>query len=215
MAKSQLIKDIANGVTSLSVSLKRALIIASDLRNENMKQWIQKELSGYSLDDSLPSYRRLNGVFKVTYYALGKQRKDEPMSIKSLFGENQNNQDIYECRDNIEFIESACSDEKLRKLDAVNLKKDLRRQVDSFFLEIPQKEFSNVVAKVSEKLLSLLLEIDNELGNLDNLDVCPESEEKRNAINNTINNYFGTVIKMGNNNEINKSEIVGGDNNGK
>lgn len=213
MAKSQIIKDIANGSVSLDVSLKRALIIASDIGNETMERWIQKELSGYSKEDILPPYRKLRGVFKVSYFMMGKQRNNESMSINTLFGENQNNQDVYNCYDSIWFLENACKDEKLRRIDTISLKRQLSRQVDSFFLEIPQSEFSNAVAKVTEELLCLLLKIDSELGNLDSLDVCPQSDEKRTSVNKIINNYFGSVIRIGDNNEISKSEIVG-DNNG-
>lgn len=215
MAKSKIIKEIANEEVSLQVSLKRALIIASDIGNESFKKWIQKELSGYSENDDLPPYRVFKGVFKVSYFMMGRQRKDEPMSVSALFGDDHDNLNFYNCYDNIAFLEDACKDEKLRKVDWIYLKKHLRKQVDSFFLEIPQSQFSNAIAKVTEELLTVLLKIDSELGNLDNLDVCLESEQKRMVVNEIINNYFGSVIKMGDNNEINKSEIVGGDKDGK
>ena len=214
MAKSKIIKEMANEEVSLQVSLKRALIIASDIGNESFKKWIQKELSGYSENDKLPPYRIFKGVYKASYFMMGMQRKDEPMSVSTLFGEGHEDLAIYNCYDNIAFLEDACKDERLRKVDRICFRKYLRKSVDSFFLEISQNQFSNAIAKVTEELLTVLLKIDSELGNLDSLDVCLENEEKRTVVNEIINNYFGSVIKMGDNNEINKSEIVGGDKDG-
>jgi len=69
MAKSQIIKDIANDNVSLESSLKRAIIIATDLGNEKIRKLLSLELYGYSKEDELPEYRKLDGQIKIDYTA--------------------------------------------------------------------------------------------------------------------------------------------------
>ena len=42
---------------SISVLLRKCLILASELKNERLKVWANSELNGYSSDENLPDYR--------------------------------------------------------------------------------------------------------------------------------------------------------------
>ena len=76
MAKSAIIKALANNEISIEVALNRLLIIASDLNNDELSEWAASELHGYSKCSELPSYRKkksmqftysgINGGFQVT-----------------------------------------------------------------------------------------------------------------------------------------------------
>lgn len=44
MAKSKIIKDLANNQISIEVALQRLMIIASDLDNEELLAWAEAEL---------------------------------------------------------------------------------------------------------------------------------------------------------------------------
>ena len=75
MAKSKVIKELASNEISLEVALNRLLIIASDIENDELAQWVENELNGYSDGAELPAYRvidnthfvysGINGRFKV------------------------------------------------------------------------------------------------------------------------------------------------------
>ena len=47
MAKSTIIKELANNQISMEVALQRLMIIASDLENEELSAWAEAELSVY------------------------------------------------------------------------------------------------------------------------------------------------------------------------
>ena len=49
MAKSKIIKELANNDISLEVALNRLMIIASDIENEELSQWAERELNGYKM----------------------------------------------------------------------------------------------------------------------------------------------------------------------
>ena len=57
MAKSKIIKELANKEVSLEVAFNRLLIIASDLNNDDLINWATNELNGYSKDSKIPKYR--------------------------------------------------------------------------------------------------------------------------------------------------------------
>ena len=77
MAQSKIIKELVSNEISLEEALNRLLIIASDIENDELAQWVENELNGYSDSAELPAYRvidigdtyfvysGINGRFKV------------------------------------------------------------------------------------------------------------------------------------------------------
>jgi hypothetical protein len=57
--------DASNNTVSVSSLLRKALMVAAKLEVSDMPEWINKELSGYSDDDTLPTYRILYGSVKA------------------------------------------------------------------------------------------------------------------------------------------------------
>ena len=57
MAKSKIIKELANKEISLEVAFNRLLIIASDIGNTDLIDWATNELNGYPNGSQIPKYR--------------------------------------------------------------------------------------------------------------------------------------------------------------
>jgi AbiTii len=57
--------DASNAAVSVSGLLRKALMVAAKLELSDVPEWINKELSGYSNGDSLPTYRVLYGAVKA------------------------------------------------------------------------------------------------------------------------------------------------------
>ena len=68
MAKSRIIKELANSEIDLKTALKRAKIILSDLGDDEITQWVTYEIAGYPNDDLLPAYRIIQGSLKGNYF---------------------------------------------------------------------------------------------------------------------------------------------------
>ena len=68
MAKSQIIKDLANGMIDTTTALKRAKVLLSELKNNKLIDWVNCELSGYSTNDELPPYRVIHGNLVGSYF---------------------------------------------------------------------------------------------------------------------------------------------------
>ncbi len=67
MAKSKIIRDLANGTVDTATALKRAKVLFSDLNNDELLKWVNYELIGYPDDATLPDYRVIQGNLIGTY----------------------------------------------------------------------------------------------------------------------------------------------------
>ena len=50
--------DLATNTNqSISVLLRKCIVLAHQIKNDRLKTWANKELNGYGEDDELPEYR--------------------------------------------------------------------------------------------------------------------------------------------------------------
>lgn len=207
VAKSQIIKDIANGTISLETALTRALVIASDIENDKFKEWIEKEISGYSSEDDIPEYRiSKDEFFKYTGRNGGYMCTDMPLPLpKILCNLNLDPEyfyvNIYDGINGIEkFLGNPDGKELIRDLTflAGEVYKVNGLQCASIKQVIPLNAFENVINKVKSKLLQSLIYLDKMYGSLDDLDVDTSSKtpEEINQINMTVVNYIYKDVKI-------------------
>lgn len=212
MAKSQIIKDMANGTVSLKTSLTRALVIANDLDNDKMVAWITKELYGYGEEDDVPDYRLISGPIKLTYVSGNTQISGQTVS-PSIIPEKFDNWKEYKCKEGMGVIEEFLDNDTCPILSMVSLLPFIKKtspfmQFQDMWMELPSSCFKRIIDNISRELMELLLRLDKELGNLDELDVSTTEETKR-VINNFINVKIDSFTSIGNDNEIKESNIAG------
>lgn len=61
----ELQREAMNPNTRLTDILRKALVVASKLRVEDFKEWIESEMKGYQDGMNIPTYRRVNGQVKA------------------------------------------------------------------------------------------------------------------------------------------------------
>lgn len=59
MAKSKILKELANNEITIDVALSRLLIISRDIDNSELLLWANNELTGYKRKEELPEYRKV------------------------------------------------------------------------------------------------------------------------------------------------------------
>ena len=221
MAKSTIIKELANNQIPMEVALQRLMIIASDLENEDLSAWAEAELHGYSRSDTLPKYRNIqsihfvysgiNGSFKVT---------NCPFTFTNILEEKLFN--IY----NVPIMDSVSSlQDFVDNPDKKSYRRDfsmlngyvLQRtgiQCTSIYQTVPLNFLQKILSQIKTILMHVFLKLDKEYGCLDDLDVdtttkTPEEVEK---INEVVNNYIfiDNSINVGDKNKLKGSEIFGG-----
>lgn len=213
MAKSKILKDMANGTATLETTLKRALLIAHDLKNEKLEEWIKNELFGYPVEVALPKYRIISGYLKISYVTGYTKISDQPIGI-SILPENMQKHTNYYCRDGISSINEAINSTNQLMVPLVDLIPFLKKQssiisILDFYMHIPQAGFIKIIDCISRELIDILLKIDSEYGNLDDLDITPTKEQEQ-MINNYINVRIDSFTSIGDGNKINDSNLAGG-----
>lgn len=216
MAKSIIIKQLANSEVSVSTALNRLLIIASDIGNDELYSWVDQELNGYEENDNLPEYRRINAPY-IKYSGINGsfQVTNNPLPIH-FFNESTRKHiktvKIYDSIDNICNIVSQNSNQE-RARDLTYLAGEIEKNTGIQCFRISQvvsiDAYRDILNKIKTKLLKILIELDKAYGCLDELDIdiSSKSETEVKDINNKIVNIIDNSIHIGDGNKIDKSQI--------
>jgi hypothetical protein len=193
-------------------------VLLADLGNDEVTKWVEAELSGYKAKE-IPKYREYCGsVFgTIQYYSMGnliQQKMAIPIKIEHL------DETHISIKDNITAIE-----EYSKKTDAdnvMNMPIDLRVvrdiadinescQIVSAGVIIPRSVFTEIVNSVKQRVLDILMALENKYGVLDDYYIEFGSKTDKAKITKTIINILnlnvGDQIKIGDGNKIDKSVI--------
>lgn len=222
MAKSQIIKELANNAISLEVALNRLYIIASDIGNDELQQWAECELHGYG-DNSLPDYRYakstffqysgINGRFQVT---------DAPLPLLEIMKTEDPNTFYLPIHDGISTVESYVNNPNHNQVGrdltwaAGIVRQRTGIQCYSIKQVVPVNIFEGVLNTVKMLLMKIFIKLDKTYGCLDDLDInagsvsAEEAEETKTVINKYI--YIDNSISVGDKNKMKGSGLFGGGN---
>lgn len=197
MVKSQLIKDLVQDNISLENALFRLKVITNSMGNVDLQTWINNEINGYKNDDKIPSYRQ------------------HPSYIIRYSGMNAN----FQVKQNLlsEFI----FDEHVRKiiesrninLGIANIERSIETEIGFNLIDLAPMVLKNsggmirctslnqiinptslveILSSIKFKLIDILLQLENEFGNLDELDINTSIITKDNLdrLNSSINDYI-------------------------
>ena len=226
MAKSKIIKELANSTIDTMTALKRAKVLFSELKNEELLNWINYELAGYPKDVELPNYRVKHGILKGTYIkgSMAQHMKWTDVSLPLGTMPEKYKKGILE----MEFRESISA---LKHLEEANENGFLVKPIPAdFFPSIAKYNddpymcivtarvvvgaqcVSDVFSVIENRLLDALILLENEFGNLDELDL-DISEKSQDEIQKIIENLYIVIyqdqsITIGDNNKIKETQIA-------
>lgn len=185
MAKSMIIKDIANGAIDTTTALKRAKILFAALDDAELLNWVNYEISGYPADATLPDYRIERGSLKGTYFKgsiashikwndvsipLGKMPADvidEFLSVPFYDGVSALKQ-LVENSDNGQLARSIPAD--LFPFIA-KYNNDPYMNIVTARVVVSTHCVTNMFSVIENRLLDALLLLEKEFGILDDLDI--------------------------------------------
>lgn len=193
-----MIKDVAENNISLENALLRLKVITFSLNNLQLQNWIENEIRGYAQDDIIPEYRKnifyaikhsgLSGKFKISSATLSETifTDEEKNNIRTRYitegiGTIEKNKSMDCVYDLIEFAPMV--------LDASNSRIQCV-QLEQF---INQSTLEYVVSNLKLKLINLLLDLEQNFGNLDKLDIDVNhitSEELQLVNENIVNKIY-------------------------
>lgn len=189
----ELIKDLSFDKITLNQALTRAKIIAFEINNEDFKNWINKELNGYSVNDKLPDYRIIPCDIFAVLKAYG-QRKTVPYDMTSIDKELDGKIYKMDILQSVSVLESELKDSDKTygyQEFPIHILQELRQNnkfITSVERRIQHFQLENILNLTKQKLIDTLLDLDKAFPDLqNNFNNTPENQEKTNTI---INNHI-------------------------
>lgn len=228
MAKSKIIKDLANSLVDTTTALKRAKVLISDLSNPKIVEWIDYEISGYPTDADIPMYRKVHGQLMGSYMKGSIATHMKWTNVSIPLGKMPES-----VRENLLSLSFYDGVEALKKLSenshnsngqiAKSIPADFFANIASYnedpFMMITSAQvvvadhlICNIFSTIENKLLDILILLEKEFGCLDELDidVTSKSQEQLAEINKQILLlvYNDNHVSIGDRNTIKDSTIV-------
>lgn len=217
MAKSQIIKDLADGTADLHTSLKRTKVILQEIGDDRLNAWINNELEGYKNIEDIPPYRKIrgtlsgsliSGIYNVQNVAIPLNNVENDV-IEGLVV-NYANQSIFALQQAISLNQSFGRD--LSHQECVYLSQKTGYEIYYAHAKTDSSDVADILSQVENKLLESLIYLEKQFGNLDDLDIDLESKntEELKEITNHIYIIFynDKSVTIGNNNEFNNSNVA-------
>ncbi|MDM8237367.1 hypothetical protein [[Ruminococcus] torques] len=228
MAKSKIIKDLANGEVDTITALKRAKVLVSALNNTEISKWLDYEISGYPEDAAVPSYRKTYGSLRGSYFKGSMASHMTWTNVSLPLGKMPD--ETKEILLSVVFQEGVESLKKLAEKSQVagteisksipadffpaiaTYNNDPYMMITSARVVVGEHVISNIFSVIENKLLDMLMILEKEFGCLDELDIdtTVKSEEELKAINDRIFVlvYNDNRVSIGDGNKIKGTTIA-------
>ena len=200
----------------LDTALQNLLVILNDLNNDELTNWARKELTGYNLEDKLPKYRQVDGCLMASFIIGYAQYSSRPFPISHLDSELQ--EKILKVPMHLSistFINNIKEGEGLTKLIPPEcyqlLQSKTNANITNAYVHIDITSITDIVSTVRTKILDTLLLLENEFGNLDDLEIDISSKtpnERDTIIQKIYITLYDNSISIGDNNKIKNSDII-------
>lgn len=229
MAKSQIIKDLANGVVDTQTALKRTKVLLQEFDNDDLLQWINCEIEGYPNNVDVPDYRIIGGQLYGSYFkgsmASHMKYTHVPLPLGNLPEEIKKDILTAKITQGVEALKGMVAESERNENGGLakpipaefypliaQANNDLGMIIVTASVELNMPSILNIFPKVESKLLDILAYLEKQFGILDDLDIDIESKsaDELKAITNHIYVmiYTDKSISLGNNNKIKDSNIA-------
>lgn len=218
MARSNIIKDFTSSNISTETALKKLRVLFASLNNKKLINWAKCELEGYSNDDSLPDYRIISGKLMADMITATAQCENYPLDLANLSSEQKQtilSSKVYQSVSSLKTI--ADSKSPTYKILPQKINKNLsvlcgvNANILASRVQFDYTSIKDILSKIDGKILDTLLTLEDEFGNLDELDIDLKSknaEDITNIIQHIELNIYDNSISIGNNNKIKNSDII-------
>lgn len=213
----ELIIDIAYDKITIGQALTRAKLIANQIKNEDFKNWLHKELNGYDYDEkNLPNYREIWAEIKLCAEFPNGQTHVFSVIVPDSFDKKiRDNINFHKVYESISIIEKNLCDFE-SSLGTINLPSSMveilgnmyenvkkqRGVIRNGWRTVGKSQYQNIVELTKQKLLDTLQELENQFPEIDKTYIMNDENEKK--VKNIITNNI-----YGNNNPLN---LVSGSN---
>ncbi len=187
-------RDAMGRKVSVSDLLRKAVVVAHKLGLKGFEDFAQRELTGYTEDDTFPQYRKLNG----TVVALNPLHGWRPVIVGSSdtdawLSTHHNGQSIPE----IEYVLDTGTEDSV---PVAPFSPEVTRKLQDGIgrpvpvtLQVPRNELFRITDAVRTIVLNWTLELESKKVLGEDMTFTPEEKEKAGATAGIANHFFGPV----------------------
>jgi hypothetical protein len=210
-----IVEELTDSSKSLTNPLLKTKVLASRIKNNELFNWADTELTGYKNKEiSLPDYRKARPTFICTMRQGFTIEQNVPLPFMIFKPEDREKLLIFEFDDSVKTLETQAGGEMgdmIYKDFGIDMcafltsrivnNKQLRIQILKVRVVVQISEITQALSVIRSKLLDLMLKLENEFPNLDDLikDKLILKEEYRTQMDKIINQ---TIINAGDGNTI-------------
>lgn len=217
---SDIINELIDTEKSLTAPLLKTKVLATRIKNEELLNWVNSELSGYPFDSDLPSYRKAEGSLTGVCIKGNYQYNDQPLATIGLpdhLREALHDMSFYQGISSLESMNSENKSGRLEKTIAPELTELMAqnyRKMGNPFLSILSakctisvSQVTQVIGSVRSQLLDFMLKVDEEFGTYTEIEDLKNNNQQITKImsQTIINKGDGNVINTGDKAEIKAS----------
>ena len=195
---NELIAKVVDSSTDLSEVLRKARVLASELRSEELGRWAEGELNGYNDEDVLPDYRVSIGSNFGNFVGYRTQGNGLPIALSNLPEDWRERMSKLKLSSGVASLQEMFRSEKNYQeewpADAVALvSKDIYEEMNMVMAwkAIPKARIADVLDAVRNRLLSFLLELKVQHPEVETTEVNLQTIPKEDVRLNIVNNIFG------------------------
>lgn len=225
MARSKIIKDLANGDVDTLTALKRAKVLLSEFDNQELKDWINNEIAGYPPDATIPDYRITKGTLVGSYFKGSMVShmtwKNVSIPLGNMPDDQQEALLTVPFSQGVDSIKQMLEDKngQLGKVLPADIFPYIASSNDDPFMMITSARvvighqfLRDILSSIENRLLDVLILLEKEFGNLDelDLDLSKKTTDEIDTISNQIIVivYNDKSVTVGDGNTIKNSTIA-------
>ncbi len=222
MAKSRIIKELANSEIDVITVLKRLKVLLSSFQNKKIADWVNSELNGYSSGAQIPEYRIICGQIKGSYIVGYMSYNNVPLPLDGLDAKTLNQLCTIKLSQSIgaivEMLQSKqeWGQSSLPKintyLNTYIMKNTNIASIVSSGVYFSYINLTHVTTTLENKILDILLYLEQQFGNLDEMDIDTGSKTdddlKAIEAHITLIIYQDNRISIGDHNHIEDSDFI-------
>ncbi len=202
-----IIKELVDPHTKIKDTLLKVQVLAFKIKNSKLKEWVDNELNGF-IGKEVPSYR------KIPYAVFGNLMQDR--GFGGMMTRNNHALPIeYLEKDLREALMSVAMNSSVSELEhmiekggqyQINIPHLVHKEitkllsngwvVDSAWQKISLNSIEGIISAIKSNLLTFLLELADEIGENENIDIMEHKKKIDNLFDKTIGNLSGETINI-------------------
>ena len=199
-------QDVIDSKGSLTIALRRAKVLAYNLKNKDLQSWVEYELAGYRDKETVPEYRRLlvlnRGDFMNSAWHF--KGKEVPLSVlpeklRGMMEEHISYQSVPQIESLLESSEQSFQIPWMAEMtNLLSYKVYDNLACVSAWQEVQRSQLVGVLEAVRDRLLTMALELGDQMPELKKDDWDERQSEKvQTIVHNTIYGSHNVVAAGG------------------